>query len=91
MKEVWKNGLNLAKYCSDFLQELLWPKLLYQPLERVFHHISKHLVSGFKKKRHRLFNPLLVVWKLDETLFLVFDVIYQTRDTVGQLFKQSLT
>ena len=43
------------------------------------HLTSKHLKDGFKKNLAApYFNPLLGVWKSDETHFLVFDVIYQT-------------
>ena len=42
----------------------------------VFHHISKHL--EFRQKysaARRIFNSLLRVWKLDETLSRVFDIL----------------
>ena len=49
---------------------------IYQ-LETVFHPISKHL--EFRQKHpaatRRILNSLLSVWKSDETLSLVFDIL----------------
>ena len=51
---------------------------MYQTLERVFHHISKHLKVRQKySAARRIFNSLLGVWKCDETRSLVFDILLQ--------------
>ena len=42
---------------------------IYQTLETVFHHISKHIQYRQKHSAvSRIFNPLLSVWNCDETL-----------------------
>ena len=48
-----------------------------QTLERVFRYISKHLEIRQKSDSaaRRIFNSLLGVWKCDETLSLVFDIL----------------
>ena len=49
---------------------------LYQAPQRVFQLISKHFEFGSKNSAApRLFNPVLGVWKLDEAVFLVFDIV----------------
>ena len=51
---------------------------IYQTLETVFHPISKHLEFRQKYSASRLiFNSLLGVWKSDETLSLVFDILFR--------------
>ena len=52
---------------------------MYRKLETVFHHISKHLefCQQYSAVR-RIFNSLLSVWKCDETLSLVFDILLKT-------------
>ena len=51
-------------------------KHVYQTLETVFHHISKHLKFHQKQSAaRRIFNSLLSVWKCDETLSLVCDML----------------
>ena len=50
---------------------------IYQTLETVFHYISKYL--EFRQKysaARRIFNFLLSVWKYDETLSLLFDILH---------------
>ena len=45
----------------------------------MFHHISKHL--KFRQKysaAYRIFNSPLSVWKYDETLSLVLDILHQS-------------
>ena len=45
----------------------------------MFHHISKHL--KFRQKysaAHHIFNSLLSLWKCDETLSRVFDILHIT-------------
>ena len=55
-----------------------WEDKLYQTLETVFHHISKHLKLRQKySAARRIFNSLLSVWKCNETLSLVFDILRQ--------------
>ena len=51
----------------------------YQTFDTVFHHQMKHLEVGQKySAARRIFNSLLGVSSGDETLRLMFDVIYQT-------------
>ena len=54
---------------------------IYQTLEIVFHHISKHLEfhQKYSAARH-IFNSLLSVWKSDETLSRVW---YITSSSFG--------
>ena len=53
----------------DFTPLLVFVSIekIYQTLQTVFHHISKHL-------EFRLNSPLSI-WKLDKTLSLVFDIL----------------
>ena len=55
---------------------LLSIEKIYQKLETEFHHISKHLEfrQEYSAARH-IFNSLFSVWKYDETLSLVFDIL----------------
>ena len=55
----------------------------------MFHHISKHLKFCQKYFAARLiFNSLLSVWKCDEALSLVFDILHLNRSlTIGKFFK----
>ena len=84
MTMVWKSDLNLHRflrfYFSVFSVVLVSIERIYQTLVRVFHHMSKHLEVRQKySATRRIFNSLLGVWKCDETLSLVFDVIDQKR------------
>ena len=80
---VWICDLNSHKilrfYTSVFSVVLVSIEKIYQTLERVFHHISKHLEVRQKySAERRIFNSLLRVWKFDETLSLVFDILRKT-------------
>lgn len=60
------------------LSSAIWSFIekLYETLGRVFHLISKHLDVG-QKYLHVLcfFNQIIGVWKSDETIFFVFDML----------------
>ena len=61
-----------------FLVVLVSIEKIYQTLESVYHHISKHLKVRQKySAARRIFNSLLGVWKFDETRSLVFDILLQ--------------
>ena len=50
---------------------------IHQTLETVFRHISKHLKFHQKYSvAHHIVNSLLSVWKYDETLSLMFDILH---------------
>ena len=76
---VWKCDLNQNMFLRFYFFVLLLSvsiEKIYQTLETVFHYISKHL--EFRQKysaARRIFNSLLSVWKCDETLSLVFDIL----------------
>ena len=79
---VWKCGLNwyifLRFYFFVYSLVLVSIETIYQTLEIVFHHIYKHL--EFRQKfsaARRILNSLLSVWKCDETLSLVFDILHE--------------
>ena len=77
---VWKSDLNLHTflrfYFSVFYVVLVSTEKIYQTLVRGFHHMSKHLKIRQKySATRRIFNSLLGVWKCDETLSLVFDIL----------------
>ena len=77
---VWKCDLNkhiFLRFCF-FVYSLVLVSIekIYQTLETVFHHISKHLEFRQKYSAARcIFNSLLNVWKCDETLSRVFDTL----------------
>ena len=82
MTVVWKSALNLHRflrfYFSVFSVVFVSIEKIYQTLVRVFHHMSKHL--DFRQKysaTRRIFNinSVLGVWKCDETLSFVFDIL----------------
>ena len=55
---------------------LVLTEKINQTLETVFHHISKHLkVHQNYSAVHHIFNFFLNVWKYDETLSQVFDIL----------------
>ena len=67
----------LRFYFSVYSLVLVSIEKIYQTLETVFHHISKHL--EFRQKysaARRIFKSLLGVWKCDETLPLAFDILH---------------
>ena len=81
---VWKSDLNLHRflrlYFSVFFVVLVSIEKIYQTLVRVFHHMSKHLEVRQKySATRRIFNSFLGVWKCDETLSLVFDILLTIR------------
>ena len=74
--------MQLIAYCL-FLVSI---EKIYQTLETVFHHISKHL--EFRQRysaTRRIFNSLLGVWKCDETLSLMFDILLHTVQHIKRL------
>ena len=63
-------------FFSVFSVVLVSIEKIHQTLDRVFHHISKHLEVRQKySTARRIFNSLLGVWKCDEKRFLVFDIL----------------
>ena len=55
-------------------------QVIYQTLEAVFHHISKHWAESWKYDAPRcIFDEIRVVWKFDETLSRVFDISSQSK------------
>ena len=79
---VWKCDLNkhifLRFYFFVYSLVLVSIEKTYQTLQTVFHLISKHL--EFRQKysaARRIFNSLLSVWKCDETVSLVFDILHE--------------
>ena len=76
MKSVLNLHRFLRFYFSVFSVVLVSIEKIYQTLVRVFHHMSKHLEvrQKYSATRH-IFNSLLGVWKCDETLSLVFDIL----------------
>ena len=59
------------RFLSSFSEKI------YQTLDRVFHHISKHLEVRQKYSAARgIFNSLLGVWKCDEKRCLMFDILH---------------
>ena len=83
---VWKYDLNQHMFLRFhfFVYSLVLVSIekIYQTLETPFHHISKHL--EFRQKfstARRIFNSLLSVWKYDETLSLVFDILLEMIET----------
>ena len=79
---VWKCHLNyhifLQFYFFVYSLVLVSIEKIYQTRETMFHHISKHL-HFFQKysAARRILNSLLSVWKCNETLSLVFDVLHE--------------
>ena len=64
---------------SVFSIVLVLIEKIYQTLVRVFHHMSKLLeVCQKYAATHRIFKSLLGIWKCDETLSLVFDILLVT-------------
>ena len=83
MTVVWICDLNQHKivifYTYVFSVVLVSIEKIYQTLERVFHYISKHLEVRQKyTAARRIFSSLFRVWKCDETLSLVFDILHQS-------------
>ena len=79
---VWKCDLNylifLRYYFFVYFLVLVSNEKIYQTLETVFHHISKHLEYRQKySAARRIFNSLLSVSKCDETLSLVSHILLQ--------------
>ena len=73
---MYKLALDFLRFCfSVYSLVLVSIEKKYQTLERVFHHISKHLEvrQKYSVTRH-IFNSLLGVWKCDETHSLVFNI-----------------
>ena len=61
----------------------------YQTLARVFDHVSKHLELSLKNSAApRLSTSVLSVWKHDETLMRVFDIL---RKNVYDSLKMRIT
>ena len=59
---------------------------------RVFPPISKHREVGWKNEAQpSFFNQLRGVWKLEETLFRVFDIASQTIENSWRNSKQKFT
>ena len=67
---VWKSDLNFHRFLRFYFSVssvvLVSIEKLYQILVRVCYHMSKHL-------------EVLGVWKCDETLSLVFDILHGVR------------
>ena len=73
---VWKCDLNLWFYFFVYSLVIVSIAKIYQTLETVFYHISKHLEYRQKySAARRIFNSLLSVWKCDETLSFMFDIL----------------
>ena len=66
-------------YFFTYSEVLVSIEKIYQTLETVFNRISKHLefLQKYSAAR-RIFNSLLGVWKSDETLSIVFDILHHT-------------
>ena len=80
VKGGWKSELNYHKIWRTF--SLNFSKIyqcferLYKTLGRMFHPISKHLEVGLENPAAPpFFSPLLGVWKSNEKLFLVCDIL----------------
>ena len=60
---------------------------LYQTLALVFDHVSKHLELSLKNSAAPRFSTsVLSVWKHDETLVRVFDILHQVFDCCATIF-----
>ena len=70
-------ALNFSKNYGSFEKP-------YQPLESVFHQISKHLEVVKKLGCASFFRPTSVSIS-DETPFLVFDILLQSQFNVAQM------
>ena len=91
MTVVWKSDLNLHRflrfYFSVFSVVLVSIEKIYQTRVRVFHHMSQNLEVRQKySATRRISNSLLGVWKCDETLSLVFDILHKP-NTMNMLDK----
>ena len=66
----------LRFYFSVFSLVLVSIEKIYQTLETVFDHISKHLKDRQKySAARRIFNSLLGVWKCGQKRSFVFDIL----------------
>ena len=55
---------------------LVWIEKIYQTLETVFDHISKHLEVRQKYSAMRcIFNSLLAIWECGLRRSIVFDIL----------------
>ena len=81
MRVVWICGLDKHRlsrlYFSDFSAVLVSIDKRNQTIERMFHRFCKHF--EFRQKysgARRIFSSPLGVWKCDETLSLVLDILH---------------
>jgi len=51
---------------------------MYQTKAKVFYHVFKHFKVGEYSAALRDFNSLLLTWKCDETLSVLFDISLET-------------
>ena len=82
MKEVWKCDLNFVNFCLEFLQEL---SIVWEAISNTRKSVSSYFQTPRSWSRNsaapRFSNLLLGVWKSEETLFLVFDILRQIRES----------
>ena len=72
-------SIDFTIFFLHFLFNLVLIEKIYQTLETVCDQISKHL--EFRQKNsaaRRIFNSLLGVWKCDQTLSVVFDILHES-------------
>ena len=70
---------------------LVWIEKIYQTLETVFDHISKHLEVRQKYSAMRcIFNSLLAIWECGQRRSIVFEILcvisFRLIDRIGKVY-----